>query len=90
MTATQTIKLVEVLKKYLKNAEDANTVVTEIEGIIEGKFTATTTTLAIKADLAATKADIKEAKVDTIKWMISMFVIQTAIILGFLYFMLKR
>ena len=45
MTATQTIKLVEVLKKYLKNEEDAKTVVTEIEGIIEGKFTETTTTL---------------------------------------------
>jgi hypothetical protein len=69
---------------------DTHTVITEIVG----KFSEQTTALATKADLAEVKGDLKSeikgAKVDTIKWLIAMFAIQTATILGFLYFMLKH
>gem|GEM_PF-5255742 len=49
--------------------------------------------LATKEDVAnlrtELKTDMKDLKIDMIKWMISLFVWQTSIILGLVYFLFK-
>ena len=73
MTAAQSFKIYEVLGKHFNNAEDARTVVTEIEQIIESKIADKKDVLSTKEDLAKVEAklgiQIAEVKADLIKWM---------------------
>ena len=52
ITATQSLKLYELLNKNFKNAEDAREMVTQIELVIENRFQAERDRLATKEDLA--------------------------------------
>lgn len=94
MTATQTLKIVEILSRHFKDEHDAKEVVTELESIIENKFTDTKSGLATKTDIAnlrtELKTDMANLKVDIIKWSIGFGLTQTATILGFLYFWLTK
>ena len=57
MTAAQSLKIYEILGKHFGNTEDARTVVTEIEQIIETK-------LIEKKDVLATKEDLLKMQID--------------------------
>ena len=75
MTAAQSLKIYEVLHRHFGDAADATAVVTEIEQIVEAKVIEKTVHLA-------TKADLSEAKVDIIKWMVSVFLALAPMVLG--------
>ncbi len=63
--------------------KEAQALTDYITGEIEDQYKA-------KAQIVATKVDLAELKVDVIRWMIGMFLGQTGIILGFLYFMIRK
>ena len=63
MTATQTLKIYEVLGKYFGNQADANIVVTEIEQIVDNKFETKKDSLSTKDDLNLVKLEIKELQI---------------------------
>ena len=48
MTASQSLKIYEVLQRHFKNDADAKIVVQEIEQIVENKFDATKSSFATK------------------------------------------
>lgn len=52
ITATQSIRILEILQKNFKNDEDAKALVQEIEAVIENRFLAERDRLATKEDLA--------------------------------------
>jgi len=58
MTAAQSFKIYEILGKHFNNTEEAKTVVTEIEQIIETK-------LIEKKDILATKEDLLKLQLST-------------------------
>ncbi len=60
MTLAQSFKIYEVLGKYFSNADDAKVIVTEIEEIIETKFTEKKDVLVTKEDLAKMQTSFKE------------------------------
>ena len=75
MTAAQSLKIYEILTKHFGDTADATAVVTEIEQIVESKIIDKTVHLA-------TKQDLSEAKVDIIKWMASIFLALSLMVLG--------
>ena len=82
MTAAQSLKIYEVLGKHFNNAEDARTVVTEIEQIIESKIADKKDTLATKEDITKLESKIAETKVDLIKWVFTFFAALSVMIIG--------
>ena len=64
MTAAQSLKIYEILGKHFNNAEDAKTVVTEIEQIIETKIIEKKDILATKEDLVIVREDFLKLRVD--------------------------
>ena len=87
MTATQSLKIYEVLNKHFKNPEDAKTVVEQIEQIVEEKVEAKKDILATKTDLGLLKEDLLNTrneliekmhrdKVETIIWIVGVGVLQ--------------
>ena len=82
MTAAQSLKIYEILGKHFNNVEDAKTVVTEIEQIIETK-------IAEKKDILATKEDLLKLQVDMEKrfnqltiWIVGTFIALAGIIIA--------
>ena len=76
MTATQSLKIYEILNKHFKSSDDAKAVVGEIEQVIEEKINS-------KKDIFLTKEDkidlidrINKAKTETIIWIVSIGVLQ--------------
>ena len=65
MTAAQSLRIYEILGKHFNNVEDAKTVVTEIEQIIETK-------IIEKKDILATKEDLVKVREDFLKLQIDM------------------
>jgi hypothetical protein len=69
VTASQAVKMYELLNKYFKNTEDSKAVVASIEGIIDTKFDTEKDGLATKQDIfalqAATKQDISALQAAT-------------------------
>ena len=82
MTAAQSFKIYEILGKHFNNTEDAKTVVTEIEQIIEAKIADTKDTLATKGDIKELETKIAETKVDIIKWVFTFFAALAVMIIG--------
>jgi hypothetical protein len=85
VTASQALKMYELLNKHFKNKEDAQAVVASIEGIVDNKFNTERDRLATKMDLALVKEDLKndisrlETRVeqgfkDQLKWLIILMV----------------
>jgi len=77
VTASQAVKMYELLNKHFKSTEDARAVVTGIEEIIDEKFNNEKDRLATKQDIYALKHDVTalEARLeqgfkDQLKWII--------------------
>jgi hypothetical protein len=58
MTATQSLKIYEILHRHFKNAADAKTVVEEIETIIDNKFEKEKNQLSTKEDIHLLREDV--------------------------------
>jgi hypothetical protein len=85
VTASQTLKMYELLNKHFKSAEDAKAIVVSIEDIVDNKFNTEKDRLATKLDLALVKEDLKndigrlETRIeqgfkDQLKWLIILMV----------------
>jgi fructose-1,6-bisphosphatase len=85
VTASQALKMYELLSKHFKNREDAQAVVAGIEDIVDNKFNTEKDRLATKLDLALVKEDLKndigrlETRIeqgfkDQLKWLIILMV----------------
>jgi hypothetical protein len=59
VTATQTLKMYELLNKYFKNSDDAKVLVQGIEEVIDSKFEAERDRLASKLDLHIAKEELR-------------------------------
>lgn len=84
ITASQTLKIYELLNKHFKNEEDAKALVHEIELVIDAKFDAEKDRLATKTDLVKVETAIAEAKVDIIKWLVGMAIAIVGLVVTFL------
>ena len=59
MTATQSLKIYEILKRYFNNDADAKVVVQEIEQIVSDKFKEEKENLAQKSEILLLRKDIE-------------------------------
>jgi len=99
MSSASTLTLLELFGKIMPNPDAARTVAsleTFVDDRIKAAHEDTTKTVATKLHHVATKEDVanlrtemKDLKIDMIKWMISLLVWQTGIILGVVYFLFK-
>lgn len=80
MTSSQSFKIYEILQKHFQNADDAKSIVVEIEQIVENKIEAKRDVLSTKEDLLIAKQDlidrIHRAKIETIIWIVGVSVLQ--------------
>jgi hypothetical protein len=81
VTASQTLKMYELLNKHFKNTEDAKTLVAGIEEIIDEKFNNEKDRLATKQDMFCLKEDVLGLQVrveqgfkDQLRWLIVLMV----------------
>ncbi len=76
MTATQTLKMYQILQKHLKNDEEASVVVSQIEELVEIKIENRKSELATKQDLALLRQDMTSEmaslRQDILKFQIDM------------------
>jgi hypothetical protein len=74
VTASQTLKIYEILNKHFKNEEDAKALVTEIEQVIDVKFDSAKDRLATKEDLireiGKLEVRVEQGFKDQLKWII--------------------
>lgn len=70
VTASQTLKIYELLNKHFKNEEDAKNLVQEIEQVIDVKFQSEKDRLATKEDVAKLETRIEQGFKDQLKWLI--------------------
>ena len=82
MTAAQSLKIYEILGKHFNNAEDARTVVTEIEQIIETKITEKKDILATKEDLLKLQIDMEKRFNQLTIWIVGTFIALAGIIIA--------
>ena len=59
MTATQSLKLFEISKRYFQNENDAKSFVEEIENVVDNKFVQERKELASKPELVELQNEIK-------------------------------
>jgi BioD-like phosphotransacetylase family protein len=87
MTATQSLKIYEVLNKHFKSPEDAKAVVEQIEQIVEAKVEAKKDVLTTKEDLNNVRLEllnvrneltekIHKSKIETIVWIVGVGILQ--------------
>lgn len=76
MTATQSLKIFEILQRHFKSSEDAKLVVQEIEEIVEEKINTKKDILLTKDDKVDLIDRIYKAKVETIIWIVGVGVMQ--------------
>lgn len=85
VTATQALKMYDLLNKYFNSTEDAKAVVAGIEEIIDEKFNTEKDRLATKLDLTIAKEELRneirrlETRMehgfkDQLKWLIVLMV----------------
>ena len=86
LTATQALRLYQVLMRHINNEEDAKTIVTEMESSIDNKFVEASNKLATKEDVLNLKLELrtemKDMKFDLIKWQFTFFATITIMIIG--------
>ena len=76
MTATQSLKIYEVLNKHFKNPEDAKMVVEQIEQIVEAKVEAKKDVLLTKEDKIDLIEKMHRHKIETIIWIVGVGILQ--------------
>jgi hypothetical protein len=74
VTASQAVKMYELLNKHFKNTEDAKAVVAGIEEIIDEKFNSEKDRLATKLDILALETRMEHGFKDLLKWLIVLMV----------------
>lgn len=86
VTASQTLKMYELLNKHFKNTEDAKVMVASIEEIVENKFNDQRNLLATKDDIFCLKSDISKLEIrmeqgfkDQLKWTIVLMLGMTSL-----------
>lgn len=62
MTATQSLKIYEILQRHFNNDANAKIVVQEIEQIVENKFETSKNSFATKEDISQLRIAIQELK----------------------------
>lgn len=72
VTASQSIKMYELLNKHFKNTEDAKVMVASIEEIVDEKFNNEIDRLATKQDILALETRMEHGFKDQLKWIIVM------------------
>ena len=82
MTATQSLKIYEVLFKHFKSEVDAKIVVEQIEMIVEAKVDTKRDILLTKEDKIDLIDRINKSKLETIIWIVGIGVLQ--FVLGYL------
>lgn len=82
MTATQSLNLYNISLKYFKNEADAVSFVKEIEVVVDNKFENKKDILATKDDINLLRLEMKENKIDTIKWVFAFFVAIALMVFG--------
>jgi hypothetical protein len=82
LTAAQSFKLYQIVQRYFNKEEDAQAFVSEIEGVIETRFSVEKDRLATKEDLTreigGLRVEMKEQKSDIIKSMFIFWIGQIA------------
>ncbi|HPH24886.1 MAG TPA: hypothetical protein PLW32_13440 [Chitinophagaceae bacterium] len=76
MTASQSLKIYEVLQKHFKNDADAKIVIEQIEEIVENKIQSKKDVLLTKEDKIDLIDRINKAKLETIIWIVGIGVLQ--------------
>ena len=76
MTASQSLKIYEVLQKHFKNDADAKIVIEQIEEIVENKIQSKKDELLTKEDKIDLIDRINKAKLETIIWIVGIGVLQ--------------
>lgn len=84
MTATQTLKIYQVLNKHFKNAEDASVVVQEIEENVDKKIDQRKAILATKEDIARIEIAVEKRSNNLVLWIVSTGVAIVGLLLAFL------
>ena len=72
MTATQSLKIYEVLQRHFNNDADAKVVVQEIEQIVENKFETSKNSFATKEDIGQLRSSIQELKTEIVASLVEM------------------
>ena len=62
--------------------EEAKTLTDFVESEVERRLEARSSILATKDDIAAVRKEISESKIDTIKWMVGLFITLALMIIG--------
>ncbi len=75
ITASQSLKLYEILNKNFKNEEDAKAVVKEIEAVIENRF-------QIERDRLATKEDLARMETRIVLWIVGFNTVLAGLIIA--------
>ena len=76
MTATQSLKIYEVLHRHFKSDADAKIVVEQIEQIVEAKVDTKKDILLTKEDKIDLIDRINKSKLETIVWIVGIGVLQ--------------
>lgn len=84
MTATQTLKIYQVLNKHFKNSEDAEVVVSEIEKIVDNKIDQRKEVLSTKEDILNLKVEIEKRFNQIIIWVVSTGIAVVGLLIAFL------
>jgi hypothetical protein len=74
MTSTQTFKLYELANRYFKNQADAQDFITEIENVVDNKFTERKEILATKIDIAEMRTEIHKSK-NALMWALIVMIL---------------
>jgi hypothetical protein len=74
VTASQAVKMYELLNKHFNNKEDAKAVVASIEEIIDEKFNNEKDRLATKHDILALETRMEQGFKDILKWIIVLMI----------------
>lgn len=90
MTATQTLKIYQILHKHFKNEEEASLVVKEIEELVDKKIDQRKETLSTKEDIYTLKMDISGFRIEMEKrfnqmivWTVSTGIATVGLVLAF-------
>ena len=82
MTVSQSFQIYEILDKYFKNPDDAKSVVTEIEQIIDTKLNEKKDALVTKEDLMRLQIDIEKRFNQLLIWLVATFIAFSGIVIA--------
>jgi len=82
MTATQSLKIYEILQRHFKNDADAKVVVEEIEYIIDNKFDAKKDVLSTKEDILKLQLEIEKRLNTFMIWIMGTIIAVGALIVA--------